>query len=149
MDKYSKFSIQLKMSRCPPLCLRAATPVLLVGALLLCGVAPIHGQESESSPDKRLENARVSFREVMQEPDKGIPRDLFDKARCIVITPGLKKAAFIVGGKYGRGFVSCRIDLTWDFCTSRSERESLTRRKAGHVHQEVQSRTDRDLAATD
>src|SRR6202049_304376 len=41
------------------------------------------------------------------------------------------------------------VDLTGDYCTSRSERESLTRRKAGHVHQEVQSETDRDIAATD
>jgi len=84
---------------------------LLVGiGLLLClgGTAPILGQEPETSPDKRLQNAAVSFREVMHEPDKGIPRDLFDKARCIVIIPGVKKAAFIVGGKYGRGFVSCR-----------------------------------------
>ena len=44
----------------------------------------------------------------MCEPDKGIPRDLFEKARCIVIITDLKKAAFLVGGKYGRGFVSCR-----------------------------------------
>src|ERR1700728_2431182 len=69
---------------------------------------PVSAQEAESSPDKRLQNAALSFREVMHEPDKGIPRDLFDKARCIVIIPGLKKAAFIVGGKYGRGFVSYR-----------------------------------------
>ena len=84
---------------------------LLMGiVLLLClgGTSQILGQEPETSPDKRLLNAAVSFREVMHEPDKGIPRDLFDKARCIVIIPGVKKAAFIVGGKYGRGFVSCR-----------------------------------------
>ena len=84
---------------------------LLMGiGLLLClgGSAPILGQETETSPDKRVQNAALSFREVMHEPDKGIPRDLFDKARCIVIIPGVKKAAFIVGGKYGRGFVSCR-----------------------------------------
>jgi SH3 domain-containing YSC84-like protein 1 len=87
---------------------RRAAPFLLSGILLLCHVAPSYSQEAESSPDKRLQNAALSFREVMHEPDKGIPRDLFDKARCIVIIPGLKKAAFIVGGKYGRGFVSCR-----------------------------------------
>jgi len=110
MDKYRKYSSESKTSRCAPLRLRAAIRILLGGAVLLCGVAPIHGQAAESSPDKRLENARLSFREVMHEPDKGIPRDLFDKARCIVIIPGLKKAAFIVGGKYGRGFVSCRSE---------------------------------------
>jgi Uncharacterized conserved protein len=44
----------------------------------------------------------------MSAPDKGIPQDLLEKAECIVIVPGLKKGAFIVGGKYGRGFISCR-----------------------------------------
>ena len=79
-----------------------------VTGLALIGATQIRAQERETTPDKRLENAMLSFREVMHEPDKGIPHDLFDKARCIVIIPGVKKAAFIVGGKYGRGFVSCR-----------------------------------------
>jgi len=79
-----------------------------VTGLALMGSTQIRAQERETTPDKRLENATLSFREVMHEPDKGIPHDLFDKARCIVIIPGVKKAAFIVGGKYGRGFVSCR-----------------------------------------
>jgi lipid-binding SYLF domain-containing protein len=69
------------------------------------------------TPDKRLQNSTLSFSEVMHEPDKGIPRDLFDKSRCIVIIPAVKKAAFIVGGKYGRGFVSCRRNGTGRFGT--------------------------------
>jgi len=89
--------------------------VLVAGLMLFCGVAPLAGQEAESSPDKRLQNATLSFREVMHEPDKGIPRDLFDKSRCIVIIPGVLKGAFIVGGKYGRGFVSCRRGGTGHF----------------------------------
>jgi lipid-binding SYLF domain-containing protein len=44
----------------------------------------------------------------MATPDKGIPQDLLDKAHCIVIVPSLKTAAFIVGGKYGKGYLSCR-----------------------------------------
>jgi len=79
-----------------------------VTGMALIGSTQIRAQERETTPDKRLENATLSFREAMHEPDKGIPHDLFDKARCIVIIPGVKKAAFIVGGKYGRGFVSCR-----------------------------------------
>jgi lipid-binding SYLF domain-containing protein len=70
--------------------------------------SPLRAQEQEQTPDHRLQNARASFHEVMTIPDKGIPRDLFDKSRCVVIIPGVKKAAFIFGGKYGRGFVSCR-----------------------------------------
>ena len=86
-----------------------------ITSLALIGATQVRAQAAETSPDKRLENARLSFREVMHEPDKGIPHDLFDKARCIVIIPGVKKAAFIVGGKYGRGFVSCRRDGTGRF----------------------------------
>jgi lipid-binding SYLF domain-containing protein len=56
----------------------------------------------------RLNEAAVVLEEIVQQPDAGIPRDLFRKAECVVIVPGMKKGAFIVGGKYGRGFVSCR-----------------------------------------
>jgi SH3 domain-containing YSC84-like protein 1 len=82
--------------------------LVVAAGLGLLGAARVRAQEPEDSPDKRLQNSVASFREAMHEPDRGIPRDLFDKARCIVIIPDVKKAAFIVGGKYGRGFVSCR-----------------------------------------
>jgi SH3 domain-containing YSC84-like protein 1 len=91
--------------------------LIMVLCIGLIGFAPCYGQEPESSPDKRLRSAAFSFREVMHEPDKGIPLDLFDKSRCIVIIPGVKKAAFLVGGKYGRGFVSCRRNGTGRFGT--------------------------------
>lgn len=56
----------------------------------------------------RLQAAALAFNEVMGTPDKSIPQDLLNKAQCMVIVPGLKKGAFIVGAKYGKGFVSCR-----------------------------------------
>ncbi len=62
----------------------------------------------ETRPDHRLKQTSKTFQEIMATPDKGIPHDLFDKAACIVIVPGVKKGAFGVGGKYGRGFASCR-----------------------------------------
>ena len=46
--------------------------------------------------------------EIMATPDKGIPQDLLEKAHCIVIVPELKTAAFVFGGKYGKGYLSCR-----------------------------------------
>src|SRR5712692_3102453 len=65
--------------------------------------------------DRRLEDSAMVLSEIMASPDKGIPEDLLEKAHCIVIVPGLKKGAFIVGGKYGKGFVSCRPkdDVGW------------------------------------
>jgi lipid-binding SYLF domain-containing protein len=57
---------------------------------------------------QRLRDATEVFNEVMSTPDKGIPRDLLEKAHCVVIVPGMKQAAFVVGGKYGKGFAVCR-----------------------------------------
>jgi lipid-binding SYLF domain-containing protein len=57
---------------------------------------------------KRLGDAADVLTEIMSAPDKGIPQDLLAKSECIVIVPGLKKGAFIVGAKYGKGFMSCR-----------------------------------------
>lgn len=56
----------------------------------------------------RLTNSAEVLTEVMGAPDKGIPRELLEKSQCIAIVPGLKKGAFIVGGEFGRGFISCR-----------------------------------------
>jgi len=56
----------------------------------------------------RLNAAVVTMREIMAVSDKGIPEELLANAHCIVIVPGLKTAAFLVGGKYGKGYLSCR-----------------------------------------
>jgi lipid-binding SYLF domain-containing protein len=61
----------------------------------------------------RLREATTVFEEIMATPDKGIPEDLLEKSHCIVIVPGLKKAAFLIGGTYGKGFVSCRTAQGW------------------------------------
>jgi lipid-binding SYLF domain-containing protein len=58
--------------------------------------------------EKRLINATSMFEEIMAIKDKEIPQDLLDKASCAVLVPGLKKGAFFVGAKFGRGFVTCR-----------------------------------------
>lgn len=105
----SRQNVNLKVGVKRVSCIASIAASLVCASLLLFGgLAPARGQDVESSPDKRMRNAMLSFREVMHEPDKGIPLDLYEKARCIVIIPGVKKGAFIIGGKYGRGFVSCR-----------------------------------------
>ncbi len=57
---------------------------------------------------RRLDVSAIVLNEILSAPDKGIPQDLFNKAACVVIVPGLKKGAFFVGGKFGRGFADCR-----------------------------------------
>jgi lipid-binding SYLF domain-containing protein len=62
---------------------------------------------AETTQD-RLRDATNVFQQIMNVPEKGIPRDLLEKAHCVVIVPSMKKGAFIVGGSYGKGFVTCR-----------------------------------------
>jgi lipid-binding SYLF domain-containing protein len=69
-------------------------------------IVPLLAKDSE--PQKRLDEAAAVFSEIMATPDKGIPQDMLANAHCIVIVPGLKTAAFLVGGKYGKGYLSCR-----------------------------------------
>ena len=77
-------------------------------AALIAGSALLPLTVSAADAPKRLQSAAQAFKEVMGMPDKAIPQDLLNRAQCIVIVPDLKKGAFIVGGKYGKGFVSCR-----------------------------------------
>jgi len=86
--------------------MRMLMAVLLVSSALFAG---------QRDADRRLDESAAVLSEIMAAPDKGIPEDLLRKAHCIVIVPGLKKGAFIVGGKYGKGFVSCRPkdDVGW------------------------------------
>lgn len=58
--------------------------------------------------DKRLDAAADLLTDMMNASDKGVPQDLMNKSECVILVPGLKKAGFIVGAKYGRGFVVCR-----------------------------------------
>ena len=69
-------------------------------------LAPLMAKDNE--PVKRLNEATAVFTEVMNAPDKGIPQELLENAHCIVIVPALKTAAFVIGGKYGKGYLSCR-----------------------------------------
>ncbi|SPE39499.1 conserved exported hypothetical protein [Candidatus Sulfopaludibacter sp. SbA3] len=65
-------------------------------------------KDDKSKAAGRLDDSAVLFSEIMSAPDRSIPQDLLDKSECIVLVPGLKKGAFVVGGKYGRGFALCR-----------------------------------------
>jgi lipid-binding SYLF domain-containing protein len=76
--------------------------------VLVLGCAPLAAATEKSKTAERLEDSATLFSEVMSAPDRSIPQDLLEKAHCIVLVPGLKKAAFGLGGKYGRGFVLCR-----------------------------------------
>jgi SH3 domain-containing YSC84-like protein 1 len=71
------------------------------------GCLPLLAAE-EPKATERLDDSAGLFSEIMATPDKSIPQSLLDKSACIVLVPGLKKGAFVFGGKYGRGFALCR-----------------------------------------
>jgi SH3 domain-containing YSC84-like protein 1 len=77
--------------------------IILAAAL---AIVPLLAKDNQ--PVKRLDESAAVFSEVMATPDKGIPQDLLSKAHCIVIVPSMKTAAFVVGAKFGKGYVSCR-----------------------------------------
>ena len=62
---------------------------------------------------KRMQEAATVLKEIHAVPDKDIPQELWEKAECVLVVPGLKKAAFVVGGEYGNGLMSCKHDGTW------------------------------------
>jgi len=57
---------------------------------------------------ERLNDASDLLTDMMKTSDKGVPQDLLNKSQCVILVPGMKKAAFVIGGKFGRGFVLCR-----------------------------------------
>jgi len=73
-------------------------------AVVAMSVGLLHG----AIAPERLEASADMLTEIMSAPDKGIPQDLLEKAQCIMLVPGLKKGAFIIGAKYGKGFMLCR-----------------------------------------
>ena len=65
-------------------------------------------KEREIKVDDRLDASADTLTDMMRAADRGIPQDLLDKAKCVVVIPGMKKAGFIFGAEFGRGFAVCR-----------------------------------------
>jgi lipid-binding SYLF domain-containing protein len=71
-------------------------------------MAATAGGTTVGADDERLKTAALVLSEMAQAADKGIPQSLLAKAKCVVVVPGVKKAAIGFGGQYGRGYISCR-----------------------------------------
>ena len=81
--------------------------VTLLSATVAAAPVPKHNQE------ERLAAAGAVLRELRGAPDKAVPESLWDSAKCVAVIPSVTKAAFIVGGEYGKGVVSCRLSDGW------------------------------------
>jgi len=88
--------------------MRQAATILL----LLAGAVPLSAELSKTETN-RVRDAATVLREIHRVPDKDVPQELWQKADCVIVIPGLKKAAFVFGGEYGKGLMSCRIADGW------------------------------------
>ncbi|HSC45000.1 MAG TPA: lipid-binding SYLF domain-containing protein [Candidatus Acidoferrum sp.] len=91
---------------------------LLLGASGL-GLGAAHQETSKDTAkdsgkaEERAESAAQVLKEITSAPDKGIPGSVMEKAKCVIVIPGVKKAGFIVGGRYGRGYATCHTASGW------------------------------------
>lgn len=89
--------------------MRAATVAVAVAV----AVSTTVGADVSTKEANRIRDAATVLKEIHAAPDRDIPQELWDKAQCVLVVPGLKKAAFVFGGEYGAGLMSCRHDATW------------------------------------
>jgi SH3 domain-containing YSC84-like protein 1 len=81
--------------------------VVMIGILAFAPVTFATDHDRAKKEEDRIANSSAVMREILNVPDN-IPRDLLDKARCVVVMPSVVKVAFVVGGDYGRGTMVCR-----------------------------------------
>ena len=86
----------------------------VAGVLVLLAMSAVTVMADLSTREKRrIEEAAAVLQEIHAVPDKDIPQALWENAACVVVVPGLKKAAFVFGGEYGKGLMSCRKAGEW------------------------------------
>jgi lipid-binding SYLF domain-containing protein len=79
----------------------------------MLAAAVVMSAEVTKSERDRLTEAGIVLDEIRAAADKDIPEELWEKASCVAVIPSVKKAAFVVGGEYGKGVVSCRDGKEW------------------------------------
>lgn len=79
----------------------------VLGILTLASLTLANDEDRQKREQDRLQNANLVMQEILKVPDN-IPKDLLDRARCVIVMPSVLKAAFIIGGSYGRGAMVCR-----------------------------------------
>lgn len=82
--------------------------ILVVLGILIISLPTFANEgDRQKREQDRLQNADLVMQEILKVPDN-IPRDLLDRARCVIVMPSVLKAAFVIGGSYGRGTMVCR-----------------------------------------
>src|SRR6202050_1286430 len=79
----------------------------LLGLLM---VAPLFADRDMDEHNKWMSESAITLHELTNAGDRGIPDHLLRRAQCVGVIPNLKRAGFIVGAKYGKGVVTCRVN---------------------------------------
>jgi lipid-binding SYLF domain-containing protein len=81
--------------------------LVVLGILTLASLMFANEEDRQKREQERLQNANLVMQEILKVPDN-IPQGLLDRARCVIVIPSVLKAAFVIGGSYGRGTMVCR-----------------------------------------
>jgi len=84
-----------------------------IGLCLATLTVPSFANADRGDDIDRIHRSNLVFQEIMATPDRAVPQELLETAKCIAIIPGEKKVAFWVGGSYGKGLVTCRTTRGW------------------------------------
>lgn len=82
----------------------------LIGMMVVLLLA---GAAFADTPSDRMQKAGQVLQQIMATPDKGIPNEVFDKAKCVAVVPHMLKGGFVFGAKHGKGLAICRTASGW------------------------------------
>jgi SH3 domain-containing YSC84-like protein 1 len=90
------------------------TKIVTILAILSLGAASTTwAAQNREDVQNRLDNATTVLHEIMGAPDKGVPEEVMEHAKCIAVVPNMIKAGLIFGGQNGRGVATCRTEKGW------------------------------------
>lgn len=81
--------------------------------VLVFGFCGLVRAEDKAQVEKRLDNAATVLQQITSAPDKGIPQDVLNGAKCVAVVPHMVKAGFGIGGQHGRGVATCNVNGSW------------------------------------
>jgi lipid-binding SYLF domain-containing protein len=90
-----------------------AMRVAITAIVLGLAISSVQAADLSTREASRVQEAATVLKEIHGVPDKDVPQELWDRAACVMVVPGLKKAALIIGGEYGKGLMSCRHNGEW------------------------------------
>jgi lipid-binding SYLF domain-containing protein len=93
--------------------MRAWITTLLAAVVAGHSASAVFAGTLSAKEKERIDEAATVLKEIHAVPDKDVPEAIWNNAACVIVVPGLKKAAFVFGGEYGKGLMSCRQEGRW------------------------------------